>query len=206
MNPFFTIWAKPKKTLAYLIEHKTIGYGLMIMVISSLCSGVMAFADTGLLEGFSLPVILAISFAASLLISIPAYFISAFMYTWIGKLLGGTGNWREMCLVVAGGVLPMIWILPIEILAVFIYGKDLFTEPVGVFAVTNMSLGFYLLYTIILIGLSIFSAVIQSKGIGLVHGFSAWRGFGTIMIYVGIVFVLSFILIIITVGGILFMI
>ena len=146
MNPFLLIWTQPKKTLAYLIEHKTIGYGLMIMVISSLCSGIMAFADTGLLEGFSLPAIFAISFGAALLISIPAYFMSAFMYTWIGKLLGGTGNWREMCLVIAGGVLPMIWTLPIGILAVIIYGKALFSEPVGVFAVTNMSLGFYLFH------------------------------------------------------------
>ena len=206
MNPFLLIWTQPKKTLAYLIEHKTIGYGLMIMVISSLCSGIMAFADTGLLEGFSLPAIFAISFGAALLISIPAYFMSAFMYTWIGKLLGGTGNWREMCLVIAGGVLPMIWTLPIGILAVIIYGKALFSEPVGVFAVTNMSLGFYLFHTVIMTGLSIFSTVIQSKGIGLVHNFSAWRGFGTIMIYAGIVFVLSFILIIITVGSILFMV
>ena len=99
----------------------------------------------------------------------------------------------------------MIMVVPIEILAVFIYGKGLFAEPVGVYAVTNMSFGFYLFYTILLIGLSIFSTVIQSKGVGLVHNFSAWRGFGTIMIYAGIVFVLSFILIIITVAGILFM-
>lgn len=206
MNPFLAIWAQPKKTLAYLIEHKTIGYGLMIMAISSLASGVMAFADTGLLEGFSLPAILAISLGVSMVISIPAYFISAFVYTWIGKLLGGTGNWREMCLVVAGGVLPMIWTLPIGVLAVLIYGKALFFEPEGVFAVTNMSLGFYLLHTIIMTGLSIFSTVIQSKGIGLVHNFSAWRGFGTIMIYAGVVFVLSFAFIISLISGLLFMV
>lgn len=206
MNPFISIWTQPKKTLAYLIEHKTIGYGLMIMVISSLGSGIMAFADIGLLDGFSWATILAISLGTSLLISIPAYFISAFVYAWIGKILGGTGNWRQMCLVIAGGALPMIMVVPIEILAVLIYGKGLFAEPVGVYAVTNMSFGFYLFYTVLLIGLSIFSAVIQSKGVGLVHNFSAWRGFGTIMIYAGIVFVLSFILIIITVGGILFMV
>lgn len=205
MNPFLSIWTQPQKTLAYLIEHKTIGYGLIILLISSLGSGIMAFADTGLLEGFSLPAILAISLGAMLVVSIPIYFISAFVYTWIGKLLGGTGNWREMCLVIAGGAFPMFLVLPIEILAVFIYGKGLFSEPVGLYTVTNMSYGFYLLYTIILVGLSIFSTVIQSKGIGLVHNFSAWRGFGTMMIYAGIVFVLCFMLIIITVGGILFM-
>lgn len=206
MNPFFSIWAQPKKTVAYLIEHKTIGYGLIVMMIASLGSGIMAFADTGVLEDFSLPVILAISVGVALVLSIPGYFISAFVYTWIGKLLGGTGNWREMCLVVAGGGLIMIWTLPIGILAVILYGKTLYSNPVELFAVTNMSLGFYLLYTLVLIGLSIFVMVIQSKGIGLVHNFSAWRGFGTMMIFAGIIFVLVFTIAVAVISGILFMV
>lgn len=205
MNPFISIWREPKKTLAYLIEHKTIGYGLIIMMIASLGSGIMTFADTGVLEGFSLPVILAISIGAALILSIPGYFISAFAYSWIGKLLGGSGNWREMCLVIAGGGLLMIWTLPIGILAVIFYGKTLFSNPVEVFAVTNMSPGFYFLYTLILIGLSIFVMVIQSKGIGLVHKFSAWRGFGTMMIFAGVVFVLVFTIVVTVISGILFM-
>lgn len=204
MNPLFSIWAEPKKTLTYLIEHKTIGYGLMIAIIASLGSGIMAFADTGWLVDFSLPAIFAISFGAVLVISIPAYFINALMYTWVGKLLGGTGSWRKMCLVLAGGALPMIWTMPIGIIAIVVYGKTLFAEPEGIFTITNMSPGFYMLYTIVLMGLSIFSTVILSKGVGLVHNFSAWRGFGTIMIYAGIVFVLVFTIVVAVISGILF--
>ena len=207
MNPFLSIWKAPKATVKYLIEHKTIGYGLIIMMIASLGPGIMTFADTFFLEGFSLPAILAISIGAALILSIPGYFISAFAYTWIGKLLGGTGNWREMCLVIAGGGLLMIWTLPISILAVILYGKTLFTYPEDIFAVTNMSPGFYFLYTVILMGLSIFGIVVQSKGIGLVHNISALRGFGTILIYAGFVFVLVFTIAVAVavMSGILFM-
>ena len=204
MNPFLSVWKAPKETVAYLIEHKTIGYGLMIAMIASLGSGIMAFADTGLLEGSSLPVILMTSLGIALAISVAGYFISAFVYTGIGKLLGGTGNWRDMCLVIAGGALPMVWIMPIGIIAVLLYGEKLFSLP-GIFEVTNMSTGFYFLYTLILIGLSVFAMIIQSKGIGLVHNFSAWRGFGTMMIFAGILFVLTFTIAVAVISGILFM-
>ena len=52
-------------------------------------------------------------------------------------------------------------------------------RPVDIFTVTNMSIGFYLLLNLIQIGVSIYAIVVLSKGIGLVHNFSALRGFGS---------------------------
>ena len=51
---------------------------------------------------------------------------------------------------------------------------------------------FYIFYLIVTIGLSVYGIVILSKAIGYAHQFSALRGFGTILIYVGIVFVVVF--------------
>lgn len=202
MNVLLTIWKKPTETLKYLIEEKTISYGLIIVMIASLGSGVMAFSDTGFLSQFSLPMILVISLGAALVGAIPFYFINAFMYTWIGKLLGGTGNWRKMCLAQSGAALVMIWTIPINFAAVAIYGKALYAEP-GLFEVTNMSGELYTLYTVVLLVASIFGTVVTSKGIGLVHGFSAWRGFGTLMIYAGIAFVILFTIVMAVISGLL---
>lgn len=196
MNPFISIWREPKKTIQYMIDHKTLWYGLLIILLGALSSSIMAFADTGFLEGFSLPVILTIAIVSSLVISIPAWFINAALFTWIGKLLGGTGNIRTMCLVVTAGAIPMIWLMPIGIIAVMIYGETLFATPPGEFGITNMSIGFYLFYNFLLFAVGIFGLVIASKGVGLAHNFSAWRGFGTIMIITGIFFLISIIVII----------
>ena len=190
--------------MAYLIEHKTIGYGLIITMIASLGSGIMTFADTGVLEGFFTSCNPCTSLGVALILSIAGYFISAFAIQGLVSLLGGSGNWREMCLVIAGGALPMVWIMPIGIIAVLFYGEKLFSLP-GIFEVTNMSTSFYFLYTLILIGLSVFAMIIQSKGIGLVHNFSAWRGFGTMMIFAGVLFVLTFTIAVAVISGILFM-
>lgn len=203
MNPLFTIWTQPKKTVQYMLDHKSVSYGLVLIILAAISSGMLAFSDTGVLGNFSLPGILTISIVTILLISIPAWFINAGLYTWIGKLLGGTGNIRNMCLAVAAGATPGILMLPIGIIALLIYGQSLFVEPPGMFAITNMSLGFYIFYNIIMVAVAIFGTVILSKGIGLVHNFSAWRGFGTIMIVVGIILA---ILAVIGVGLVIFII
>ncbi|AOV06484.1 YIP1 family protein [Sporosarcina ureilytica] len=205
MNPFLSIWTKPEQTLRDMIDRKSIGYGILVIVIASIGTGVFSFADSGLLSGFSLPAILFISLFLATAMSVFLYFLNAGLYLFIGKLLGGKGQWKQMCLAIASGSLPMIGMLPISIIAILIYGKDLFREPVGPFAVTNMSFGFYLFYLIVMIGLSIYGIVILSKAIGYAHQFSALRGFGTIMIYAGIVFVIVILLAIAMISGIVFL-
>lgn len=198
MNPIISIWTQPKKTVQYMIDHKSMRYALLLVLLAAFSSGIMSLADTGIFGSLSLPAILTISIGSTLLFSIPAWYINAIIYTWIGKKLGGTGNWREMCQVVAAGMIPMIWTMPIGIIAVIIYGRTLFATP-GVFEITNMSNGIYLLHSIILIAIGIFGTVILSQGIGLVHNFSSWRGFGTVMIFAGILFVLVFIILMVVV-------
>lgn len=201
MNPFLTIWTQPERTLRYMIDRKSIGYGIFVIVIASIGTGILSFSDTGMLSSFSLPAILFISIFLAMAFSVPFYFLNAAMYMLIGKMLGGKGQWKQMCLAIASGSLPMIGMLPVALLALILYGKSLYVEPAGVFAVTNMSLFFYLFYFIVMIGLSIFGIVILSRAIGYAHQFSALRGFGTIMIFAGVVFVFVFILVIVFIFG-----
>lgn len=188
MNPFLTIWTKPEATLRYMIDEKSIGYGLFVIILSSLGSSVFIFADNGVMAEFSLPVILFLSVAVVILAGIPFYFLNAGVYLLIGKILGGRGRYKQVCLATASSTLPMIGILPISMLALTLYGKGLYAELLDPFAVTNMSTGFYIFHMVVTVGLSIYGIVILSKGLGYAHQFSALRGFGAVLIYVGIVF------------------
>jgi hypothetical protein len=178
-----------------MIDNKPISYLIFLAILSSLASGVFSFADNGFFEDFSLPVILLFVTILSILINIAGLGLSAVIYTWLGKLLGGTGKIRNMSYAVAAGYIPTIWTMPIGFIAVILYGKNLFMQPVGDFAITNMSLGFYLFHSLILMGVSIFSLVVLSKGIGIVHDFSAWRGFGVIMIFIGIIILIAIVVV-----------
>jgi hypothetical protein len=193
MNPFFSIWTQPSKTIRYIVEHKSVFYPLMLISVSSLGSSFMAFADTGLFANLSLSSTITLILFLSLLSGIAGWGIASFAYTWFGKLLGGTGTPQKMARAIGASTIPAIWTAPIGIIAVSLYGKHLFETPSGPFG-TNMDFGFFFLQTWIIIGISIFGLIILSKGIGIVHDFSAWRGFGTIMLFTGFMFVISIII------------
>ena len=195
MNPLLSIWSQPKNTVQYMLDNKQISYLIFLAALSSFASGFLAFADKGFLVEFSLPVILLLITLLSIVIGVAGLGLSAVIYTWIARLLGGTGTIRNTSYAVAAGAIPTIWTMPLGIIAVILYGKNLFMQP-DIFSITNMSTGFYLLYNLILLGISIYGIVILSKGIGLVHNFSALRGFGTIMIFIGIMTLISIVIII----------
>lgn len=94
----------------------------------------------------------------------------------------------------------MLGMFPVSVIAIVLYGSDLFTEPVGNFAITNMSPGFFLLHTLLMLGFSIYGVVILSKGLGFAHDFSALRGFGAVLIFmafaifIGIIIVFLFVI------------
>lgn len=197
MNHFFTVWTKPNETFRDMIDNKTIGYGILIFIISALGSSVLMFADSGFVGGFSLSLILLISVGLTIIAGIPLYFFNALVYWLLGKMLGGKGKYKQVFMATASGSLPLIGVLPVSIIALILYGKDLYAEPLDPFAMTNMSGGFYAIYILVTIGVSIYGVVVLSKALGYAHEFSALRGFGTVLIYAAIAIILTIVIAII---------
>lgn len=195
MNPFFSIWTQPSETIRYIIDHKSIVYPFMLISISALANSIFAFADLGFFESFNLPTTIVLILFIGLLSGLAGWGIAIAAYTWIGKILGGTGTMRKMSLATGASAIPAIWTAPIGVIAIFLYGKQLFDAPSGPFG-TNMSIGFFFLQTWVVLGVSIFALIVQSKGIGIVHNFSSWRGFGTIVLFSGFMFIISIIILI----------
>ncbi|WP_301109550.1 YIP1 family protein [Sporosarcina sp.] len=190
MNPLLTIWTQPKRTIEYVLEHKTWSYSVFILLLASFSLGLTAFADTGFLLGLPLIVLVMIGVIFSFIGGVIGWFINAGLYTWVGKWLGGKGNFKDMATVVPLGSIPMIWMFPYNFLMLAIYGKDLFVDSSSMPFSGPVPFLVILFTNLLMTALGVFGTVIQSKSIGVVHQFSAWRGFGTIMIIVGIVLVL----------------
>ncbi|WP_194841502.1 Yip1 family protein [Sporosarcina obsidiansis] len=190
MNPILSIWTKPKQTIQYVLETKTWNYGFFIILVASISIGLTSFADTGFLTNLPLVLIILLGIISSFVGGIIGWFINAGLYTWVGKWLGGTGKFKEMATVVPLSSLPIIWMLPYNLLLVAIYGKTLFQDPYEMGSLTNIPIILFILSNLLLLGLGVFSTVILSKAIGVVHHFSTWRGFGTIMIIVGILLII----------------
>ncbi|PIC57423.1 hypothetical protein CSV80_09090 [Sporosarcina sp. P12(2017)] len=192
MKPLISIWTQPKQTIRYVLEYKTWSYSFFILFLTSVSVGMTSFAETDILPDLSLPVIILLSIVSSFIGTIISLFISSALYTWVGKWLGGKGNFKDMVQMLPIVSIPMIWMMPINLLLVIIFGKNLFVDMMNnadadVFGTLSTTL---MITNFLTFSLGIFSTVILSKGIGIVHHFSSWRGFGTIMIVVGFFLVL----------------
>lgn len=194
MNPLLSIWTQPTKTLEYMLTNKTVAYGFLIYLLSSISVGSVAFATTGLFGSMPLAFIVIISIVISYGSALLGWVITAALYTWVGKWLGGRGKFSDMIRVTPVYVIPVIWIAPMNFLLIAVYGTRLFEVPTENFGLTNLPLGVYFLQNILMIGISIYGTVLTCKGVGLVHGFSAWRGLGVVAIIIGIFVAFSIII------------
>lgn len=191
MNPFLSIWSQPKETVRYVLEYKTWSYSFFILFLSAASVGLTSFADIDSMADFPLVAIVPIAIITTFLGSIISLFISAGLYTWVGKWLKGRGNFSDMFQMIPVASIPFIWMMPINLLLLTIFGRDLLVDTSDPSVLMSSQAAVFLLLTNLLtLGLGIYSTVILSKGIGIVHQFSSWRGFGVLMIIFGIVLVI----------------
>ena len=173
-----------------MLEKKSIGYGFLIYLLGSISSGSIALETTGWFSGLPLLAIVFISIVISYGGALIGWVIMSALYTWIGTWLGGRGKFSDMVHVTPAAAIPMIWLAPMNFLVLAVYGSQLFEVPSD-YGITNLPLGIYFLTNLITFGVGIYGTVISCKGIGLVHGFSAWRGFGVVAISMGIFILLG---------------
>lgn len=201
LNPLLTIWTQPKETVRQLIEENKIGLSVLLVMIAGIGGVITALQDSGWFLDLS-PILLIIGILITGLLSgLLNLGINTLLYTGIGKLYGGHGKLRDMAIAIGPMMIPQVFVVPVLILFALYYGERFFMVPEA-FGITSISLGAYLFLTLLTATASIWSIVISSKAIGVVHGFSSWRGFGVLMTLLGIVILVTLIIVI---GVIMFM-
>ncbi|WP_372868027.1 YIP1 family protein [Planomicrobium okeanokoites] len=201
LNPLLTIWTQPKETIRQLIEENKIGLSVLLVMIAGIGGVITALQDSGWFLDLS-PILLIIGILITGLLSgLLNLGISTLLYTGIGKLYGGHGKLRDMAIAIGPMMIPQVFVVPVLVIFALYYGERFFMVPEA-FGITSISLGAYLFLTLLTATASIWSIVISSKAIGVVHGFSSWRGFGVLMTLLGIVILVTLIIVI---GVIMFM-
>ncbi|MFC3210409.1 YIP1 family protein [Planomicrobium okeanokoites] len=195
LNPLLTIWTQPKETVRQLIEENKIGLSVLLVMIAGIGGVITALQDSGWFLDLS-PILLIIGILITGLLSgLLNLGISTLLYTGIGKLYGGHGKLRDMAIAIGPMMIPQVFVVPVLVIFALYYGERFFMVPEA-FGITSISLGAYLFLTLLTATASIWSIVISSKAIGVVHGFSSWRGFGVLMTLLGIVILVTLIIVV----------
>ena len=193
LKPLVTIWTRPTATMTYMKNETNWKYSILILALAAIATGGYQIGSNGFFPDWSLPMLIIVLVASTFVGCLLSWVIGSALYTWIGKgIFGGTGTFSTMLRVVPATSLPMIWMAPLNYAVIATYGKLAFeVPPEGSLQITYLPLTVYMLTAFITFALGIFAIVISSKGIGLVHGFSAWRGFGVNLLVLVVGFFLS---------------
>jgi hypothetical protein len=188
-----TIWYQPTKTLEDVLENKSFLYSFFILFLVSLSVGLTLLLGTGVFNELSFFVLILMVSGFTFGVLTIGWMLHAAFYLWIGKILGGSGGFRDMLRVTSVGMIPFIALIPFHIVVASFYRNELSTGDTNSFIVAAMPTELMVISTLLLLILSVFCICIVSKAIGVVHQFSALRGLSTIVLALGFFFVLGII-------------
>lgn len=204
VNPFTAIWLKTRKAVRYTIEAKTMGYVILLVLLAGIGSGLMGLQSSGLNDTVPTWLFLIGTIILFPILGLIGTAITSAVYLVVGKLFKGRSTYTEMFKAVAAAMIPYIWLAPVLILWVLIAPELYFADPFMMVEPSGAAVASSILYGVILVVISIWSIVIQSKAIGEAHQFSSWKGFFTILIpglLIGfIVIVIAFLFFMLLVG------
>ncbi len=181
-----TIWSRPMEVLEYMREQVSLKYAVFILALAALATGGYQAGNANLLTHLPLGALIVVLVVLTFVGALISWVIGSALYAWIGKgLFGGHGTFSEMLRIVPASSIPMIWLAPVNYGIIAAFGKKAFMEPpAGSLEFTYLPLAVFALVNFLTFALGIYSLIISCKGIGLVHGFSAWRGFGVVLVVI----------------------
>ncbi|QDY46487.1 YIP1 family protein [Planococcus glaciei] len=96
VNPFTGIWLKTRETVRYVIEEKSMGFVILLMILSGISSALVGAFDSEMNQMMPVWGILLGSIIAGPIFILLIYAIMAGVYFITGKLFKGTGTYTEL--------------------------------------------------------------------------------------------------------------
>ena len=183
VNPWLTIWFKPRKTVRYLLDSEP---GRNAVLLSMIYGAFQAAIQA--VQSHTPQTAKIISETARIQMAVPmgamagliGIYLAGWYYKVIGNLWGGKGDGLDVRTAIAWAQLPNLAVYGIWLVG-FLGAKWGWGF--------SFSQNFQLVHFAGLVVFSIWSLVLMSQALGEAHQFSSWQGLLTMVIGVGIIVV-----------------
>lgn len=181
-NPPGSIWYRIREVIGEELEYTSKLQLFCLIVAFGIAFSLDNASIRDLGDRFSLGKILAISVFVGPFIGGLYWLIISSVLHWTSRLLGGTGTWRETRTAVAWSTAVYSAKLVLWIPQLLLFGHEMFTSTTP-----RIDSSLFLLTLIFLFGLletilQVVFIIVLSNSLGLAHRFSAWRGFGALVL------------------------
>lgn len=199
MNPWFSMWTKPRETMRYIINDNPRKYIIPLAMIYGILTSLDKASSKSMGDDFSLWTILLIAIVGGSIGGICYVYLNAALLKWTGTWIGAKGSTEHIRAAITWGSIPYIMVSILWIPELILYGEELFTT-----ATPMMESSMLLSMLLIVLGViefigAIWSAITGLKCLGEVQGFSAWKALGN-CILAGLVILVPIIIVIILIS------
>ncbi|WP_042477340.1 Yip1 family protein [Bacillus ndiopicus] len=184
LNPFLSVWLHPKQTARYMIDHKTLGFAAVILLVCSIISLPVNLLGWG--EPVSLGSVISMAIFSPI-VTILGVAFSVLIIWGIGKLFKGSSTYADMFKAMSIVSIPSIILSPFYLIWFIVEPEVMlyydYLPPYPAFFTVIALLSFIIL---------IWGFVLSVGVVAEAHRFSNWRAFFTLMVPVTILFVILF--------------
>lgn len=182
LNPWFSMWTKPRTTMQQIIEHDPQRFILPLVMLAGVQQVLDRASFKSLGDKFDWPTIVMIALVAGPVAGIIGLYLFSLVLHWTGKWLGGQASLEHIRAAYAWSSIPVIWMLLQWPPAILVFGQDLFTEEMPLVE-SSMGLSVaMMIYGLIMLIVGIWGFIILLKCLGQVQQFSAWKALGNMLV------------------------
>ena len=192
MQPVLMIAKFPQATIRFCIMFRPLIYFFFIGIIGAFSVELSKFVNTKYLFQYTLGEIVASTMIFSVMTFVISTSISAALIQFLGKMLGGKGNFKQMFRAISLTYIPYIWILP-----VLLFWMQLSPESYFVIPGKELTIGDQIMTyvgPIVILIASIWSLFLIVKAIQEVQRLSVLRSIVSLLLLVVVIVSLAIIL------------
>ncbi len=175
LNPWFSIWTRPRATMRSILEAGPGRIALPLALIGGfsqvLCNA--AFRSVG--DRLSIPQILFASAVVGIAAGLLLFYGMSGLLLWTGKRLSGRAQYAHVKAVVGWSNIPAVWSLALFPPELLLFGQELFTSATPSLDSSLALSVTFLLFVLIKFILLIWGVVIFIKCLAEAQRFSVWK-------------------------------
>lgn len=182
LNPWKTIWSRPRETYRYLIARRPDYMVVLLAVVSGIYNAINQKSMKSAGDTESLGFILGSSLVGGLFTGLIFLFLFSWLIKHTGRWLGGKAESLELRVVYAWSSVPSLLGISMLTIQLIIFGKDIFTSTMASLDASIFNQVIFWGTTFLETGLGVWSFIWFIVGVSEVHGVSKWRAFFSMLL------------------------
>lgn len=187
LNPWFSMWTKPRATMRQILDSKSQQHILLLAAVT----GIGTMLDQASMKSIGdnwagNPAFLAGILVAALTIGpiggILRMYIASALLSWTGKWIGGQASYDEIKAAFAWSNVPLIWGLITWVIELGLFGAENFTSKTPVIDASIGLTAAFFAFALIDLTIGIWAIVVYLKALAEAQKFSAWKALGNTLL------------------------